>query len=414
MILATKRGDREVRDASVGAMLAAHGLTRGSSGTSVNARTVGGLPAAKEAVRIAAEGVAVRQIAVFRGEDFNRRKVTSTWQARLFARRSANDMGDSWFDVFEALEASLTARNNGWWRLYPNDRGEVTGVQTLHPDCVEARWNRELNRPEYRHLVEGGGWSAWLGPDLVLHFRAGHVSPGSVVAPSPLELHRDALHNVVSKTVFEGRLYDEGILRSLAVTMPERMTAEQADEWRKVFQATHGGVDNAAKVRVFGGGATVETIGLSLQDAQYVESMQMGVEEVARVFGVPASLVGGGSQSTRPLSPEHEQMRWFEYGLEPRLARISARINAHPALFGPTARDYLAFLGVTVRADTISEAEADVKLVQAGIEVPDETRARRGLPPLPDGLGKIPQVTPVGGAPNPNVSTPPVGDDTEE
>jgi hypothetical protein len=39
--------------------------------------------------------------------------------------------------------------------------------------------------------------------------------------------------------------------------------------------------------------------------------------------------------------------------------------------------------------------------IQAGTLLPDEARADNGRPPLPDGLGQIPQVTPVGGAPNP-------------
>jgi len=38
--------------------------------------------------------------------------------------------------------------------------------------------------------------------------------------------------------------------------------------------------------------------------------------------------------------------------------------------------------------------------VQAGIRLVDEARRVLGLDELPDGIGKIPQITPVGGAPN--------------
>jgi hypothetical protein len=127
-----------------------------------------------------------------------------------------------------------------------------------------------------------------------------------------------------------------------------------------VFEAEHGGLENQAKVRVIGGGSKVETIGLSLQDAQYVESMQLSIDALANIYGVPASLLGGGNKQTgaTPITPEHEQMRWFEYGLEPRLARIVATVNSDPDFFGPGARDYVTFTGVTVRADTAAESRA--------------------------------------------------------
>jgi hypothetical protein len=45
--------------------------------------------------------------------------------------------------------------------------------------------------------------------------------------------------------------------------------------------------------------------------------------------------------------------------------------------------------------------------IQNGSELVDEARADNGRPPLPNGAGQIPQITPVGGAPNPD-------DDTDE
>jgi hypothetical protein len=85
----------------------------------------------------------------------------------------------------------------------------------------------------------------------------------------------------------------------------------------------------------------------------------------------------------------------------PRLLRLEDAFNADPWLFGAGSRDRLVLDPMPVRGDLRTEAATDVALVQVGIELVDETRARRGLDPLPGGVGQIPQITPVGGAPNP-------------
>ncbi len=52
-----------------------------------------------------------------------------------------------------------------------------------------------------------------------------------------------------------------------------------------------------------------------------------------------------------------------------------------------------------IRGDLATEAEISIKKVQSGQWLLDEARAKEGLPPLPDGLGKIPHIIPVGASP---------------
>lgn len=401
MILATRSGDRLVRDASVGAVLAAEGLSRGSAGaTAVTARGVLGLPAAKEAIRIASEAVAKARFGVFRGEDVERQPVRTTWQARFF--RGVPNERESWADVFEQTEASLTARNNAFW-IKQYAAGLVNDVYVAHPDNVEARWNKQERRVEYRVRDDsGGGWSEWVDRSVILHFRKGYLEPACIVAPTPLALHRETLRSALAKVRYEADHYDEGLLHSLAVEFPKGVTREQAERFRDLLQADSG-LTGRQRIKVVGEGAKVTTIGLSLEDAQYVESMQMSVQELARIFGVPASLVGGAATTTQasaPISPEHEETRWHTYGLSPRLNRIESAINADPSFFGPNARDYGRFAGAVIRGDVATESKRIHALVQAGVLLPDEARAELGYSPLPDGIGQIPQITPVGGAPN--------------
>ena len=161
MILASRGVDVAVRDASLGSLLRAEGLLRDGlgAGVAVTGQAVGGLPAAKEAVRIAAEAVGKRRLGVYRGRDVERQPVRTTWQSRFFGG-FPDDEGSSWYGVLEATEASLTSRNNAFWLKDHEPAGRVASVRVLHPDGVGVRWNRRLARIEYRYALEQGGWSA--------------------------------------------------------------------------------------------------------------------------------------------------------------------------------------------------------------------------------------------------------------
>jgi HK97 family phage portal protein len=412
VILATRTGDRAVRGLTgLNDLLSSRGLAT-RDGVAVTAGAVAGLPAASRAISVAAEAVGKLELGIWRGKGVDRRRVATTWQARFFSGQP--NERDTWQLVWEQTEASLTARNSAYWLKIPNETtGQVEAVYVKHPSHVDLRWNTKTRRIEYRVRVDfNSPWSGWITSADILHFRVGFADPGCLVPPTPIELHRDSLGAALARVRYEGGFYERGHA-GVAAVFPGEVSPEQAKKWEAVYRSA-GGVDNAHGIRVFGGGATLERIGLTLDDAQFVESQSLSIDDCARIFRVQSSLLGGGQKTDRPITPEHEEDRWLRYGLGPRLTRIEAFIAADPSFFGPGARDYPLFdtEGV-LRGDLATEAEISLKKVQSGQWLVDEARARDGLAPLPNGAGQIPQVVPVGGQQNP-VPTPPADPDEDD
>jgi HK97 family phage portal protein len=288
----------------------------------------------------------------------------------------------------------------------------------LHPDQVVPR-ERTFD------VIVGGGFVdptgradrqgriADVGPDRLLHIR-GHGGGALMVAPSPVQLFADTIGAAIAKTVRERAFYENGAEQAFVLSLPPEVTPEQAEEFSELWHETYGGPRNSGKTPVAGGGAQPKPIALTQRDSQFIESMALSVEDAARIFNVTPSLLGV-QRSDRPLSPEHEEDRWLRYGLGPRLERIEAAAKLDPDLFPAGARVYPAFdTDQTVRGDITTESEMLVREVQAGIRLVDEARALRGLPPLPDGQGQVPQITPVGGAPNQTPPPPPSGDEEDD
>lgn len=416
MILATTRGGREVRSSTV-TIRDDRTSDYAEAAVPVTASAVAGLPAVHAAIRMAAHQVAMLQLCVWRGRKVDRRRVSTTWQARLFDSPRPNP-AQTWMAFWSVLEASMTARRNAFMWFDMVD-GRAASMWALHPDQVQVGWHTGVREPRYRVMV-GDGWldptgsgrgDVVVGPDVVHHVKD-EVSAGNrLVAPTPIEAHRASLGAALAQTVWQERFYSRGTGGGLVLSFPLELTEPQAQQAQIMWEASGSGVGNAHGTRVVSGGASVTQVGLSQSDAQYVESMLLSVDDAARIFSWPASLIGGGAgigQRGGPISPEHELTRMVRYHLMPRLKVWETELTGHPYLLGPGATDYFEFdREGLIRADVATQTQADATVVQAGILLVDEVRAERGLPPLPNGMGQIPQITPVGGAPNPAAPPPP-------
>jgi len=407
MILATRQGDRQQRSVTISSelMAAIRGGGYGSTaGMAINNRTAAGIPAFHAAVTFAGQAVASLTMRVWRGEGPIKERVNGTWQARLF--RGSPNPEQSQFTFWETIEASLTARNNAYiWKTKGAD-GKVEMLWALHPDQVYTPLSTQEYYvtfwPRYPTPYEVEGYGAVKADkSILLHIR-GRGGLGEIIAPSPIKVFASALGISLAKQEHEASLYARGASGGLAVIFPKDIKKDQAKEWQEVFDSNQAGPSNTGKTKVVGGGASLQVIGMTQADAQFAESVGLSVLDVSRITNVPAWFLGISDKTSKPMTPEHEQRRWMSHGFGPRLARIESALNADTDLFGMAA-DYAAFdTAGLIRGDLATEADITIRKVQAGIWLPDEARAMDSLQPYPDGVGQIPQVTPVGGTPNAN------------
>lgn len=408
MILTGRQGNVEVRASGEwpGFQYGANPLTvppASWTGGGVTRERVGGIPAADAAVRIASEGVAGMEPGVFRGDGLDRLEVNTTWQARFFDGQPNDD--EPWDSVWQQTEASLTTERNAYWWIILDSSARVASVQVIDPALVRVK--REGSRKVFE--VQQAHGRITVGSDRILHFK-GRGAPGALAGTNPVDAFCNTWGASIHRTSYEEEFYERGLGQAIAVTFPDGVNLQDARAFQEAMLQSHGGSGNQHKPRIFSGGATVTTIGISPRDAQFIEGMNLTVEEVSRIYAVPNSLLGaaGAKSESSPITPEHEMTRWLRYGLAPRLKRIAAHINHHPAFFGAGARDQFAWeTSAAVVGDVQTEDAIAHQQIQDGRITVNEWRASKGLPPLAG--GDVPQITPVGGAPNPGAAVNPTG-----
>jgi phage portal protein BeeE len=80
---------------------------------------------------------------------------------------------------------------------------------------------------------------------------------------------------------------------------PDINTREKALETARIWAATHGGPYQSGKIAVVGNGATYRQLGLTMKDAEFIDSHRFAVEDIGRMFSIPSSLLGAGDIGLR-------------------------------------------------------------------------------------------------------------------
>lgn len=391
-----------------------------SAGVSVNNHTVTGIPAVHAAVEAAAEAVAQLTMGVWTGSRRSPTPADTSWQAAHFALKP-NPQQDE-FRFWHTLEASLDYRNNGYVWKTKGTKGQLLTRTALHPDQV-VPFRGRFGEERYKvYFLDGypvppdvsGFGSVDVGTDVVLHVR-GRGGIGELEAPSPIQQFQTSLGLMVAKQTHEASLWRNSARHGLAVEFPATTKKADADVWREAWDNKHAGPSNSGTTKVIGGGAKIVPISMTQADAQFAESVELSLRDACLIFSVPDWMLFGGMKgSSKPVSPEHDMQRWSYYGLGPRLRRIESAFDGDQDYFADTKYFCLFDTTNVVRGDLTTEDTVAHQQIQDGRLLPDEWRIERGREPLPGGVGMIPQITPVGGAPNKKLTTPADSDEDNQ
>lgn len=406
MILATRAGNRELRTFGANTAVAPAPWvgSRAWSGEHVSHEKALGLAAFGRAHRLVCGVVASLPMFVWEGTGGDKQRRDQSPQGRLLANPVA---GLSLFDWKWDVASSLETDENAFLLKVRGGDGRVLELQPIPNEYVVGRLDRRGGKV-FEVWTEDG--RILLTSLDVLHIR-GQTVKGGPFGVSRIQQHLDPVGSMVAAQRFEGAYFRNDARPGLIVeTGTERVTVQQANEWVDNWTARHQGPDNAGKPTILGGGWKATVAPVSLRDAQFIEGRQFSVEETGRIMDVDPALLG---------APEDGDVRrtalemFLKLQLPPRLRRIESALRADLDLFQVNDPLYPEFrVDDLMFADPLTRAQVQHYRVQDGTELVDEARADNGRQPLPDGAGQVPQITPVGGAPNPALE--PTDDDAEE
>lgn len=364
-----------------------------ASGLVVNTENAMGVAAVASCIHHVVDTIAAMPLKVYRGVGPTRAPVPKSWQWKLL-HNDPYEGGDPYSLVADMVMA-LETTGNYYAQKILDPAGRVSELIPIPSEYVKPK-REDSGQKVFSVRVRGGKQQTYT-PREILHVRGFALHAGDVEGVSPIRLYRDVLGSSQGLQEYQGAFFRNGAAPGGAIKVPGRVTEQGAREIIKVWEAEHRGVSNAFRTAVLGNGSDWVSLGVSMADAQYVESRNLNVADVCRIFRVPRELVGGTENAKFP--PEKVIEIFVKFGLMPRLKMIESAFSSDLQLFGANSDLYPEFLAdALLRGSTFERYQSYVAAKQAGWLSTNEIRQYENLPPV-DGGDQV-QITPVGGAPN--------------
>ena len=340
------------------------------------------LSAAWACLNLLAGTIASLPLVVYRDRKDGGRDVASGHPLYAILHDSPNDEQTA-LDFWEQACLALELRGNAYAeKLRIGDR--VVGLYPIHPDAMSVR-RQPGRRLEYSWRDEDGVVRVGSSRD-VLHIRGfGGDARGGI---STLSHARKAFALASSVNAAAHKTFQNGLRPSGVITFEKFLTAEQRIEIEKLLLDKFTGAMNAGRPMILEGGTKWEQLTIDPEDAQMLESRSFSVEEIARIFGVPPSMIGHTEKSTSwGTGIEQQALGFQKFTLRRRLKRIEQALARQ--LLSPTDRAagiVIEFnLEGLLRGDSAARASFYQTLLQCGVMTINEVRALENLPPVAGG-----------------------------
>ena len=274
---------------------------------------------------------------------------------------------------------SLLLDGNTFIRIYRNDSGQVVNLVILNPIDVEIRRNG-LGRV----MFEVKGESQMLSSEDVL-FIPDVVRPGSMRGISRVDALKENLGLAKALENYAAKFFGSGTQTSGILEVPGSLTAEQAKDMQNAFDSRHRGWSKAHKTAIVTGGAQYKATNVPNDQAQFLDSRRMAVEDVARAFNIPPHLLGLPGTNTY-ASVEQNNIAFVTHTLRPIAQKIEGALTGLLSQeTGLEAAFVKISLGGLLRADVTARTQAYSTLLQAGVYSINDVRSFEDLTPIADG-----------------------------
>jgi HK97 family phage portal protein len=299
------------------------------------------------------------------------------WTLRRLLKMTAYSL-DLWGQAFWFCERGTSGRqppSEIWWGRPDNVR--------IVPD--EANYISE-----FLYFPTGGGEPLHFAPNEVVWFRnpnpVDEFSPLSPLAAARLgaDLHNSALQS-------NNKLFQQGMQIGGFVFPPKgtTWTVEQAKQAEEAMTQRFTGAGKAHRWAFFRQEYQINQAGTSPKDAEFVETLNLTLEEVARAYRIPLDLLGG--QRTY-ANVEASERGVYQRSILPLSGDIASELNEQFVPMFPGSKDFIEFdtSGVTSLQEHESEkwTREQGKLQEGAITI-NEWREEQGL--LPVEWGNVPK-----------------------
>lgn len=358
-----------------------------TSGKPVNEHTAMQMTAVYSCVRILAEAVAGLPLHLYKYTDSGGKEKALSHPLYFLLHDEPNPEMSS-FVFRETLMTHLLLWGNAYAQIIRNGKGEVIALYPLMPNRMSV--DRDSSGALYYTYTKYSdeaptmkGMTVTLRPSDVFHIPG--LGFDGLVGYSPIAMAKNAIGMAIACEEYGAKFFANGAAPGGVLEHPGTIKDPQKvrDSWNAAYQ----GSSNSHRVAVLEEGMKYQPIGISPEQAQFLETRKFQINEIARIFRVPPHMVGDLEKSSFS-NIEQQSLEFVKYTLDPWVIRWEQAISR--ALLRPDEKKlYFAKFNVDglLRGDYVSRMNGYATARQNGWMSANDIRELENLDRIPPELG---------------------------
>lgn len=276
-------------------------------------------------------------------------------------------------DFIADIVASLVIYGNAYVRLDVFN-GQTVACSLLPADLVTVtNRNGDPANPDLRYSYMGRKYNA----DRIVHMKYLNV-PGAVLGMGPLSACRSEIESAQAAKNCKAKYYRDSSNIKAIMTSEKELPPDAAARAKAQWEA-QGDVNGT---KFIGNGYRLQFPALKAEDLQFIASQKFDTTQIARLLGIPASLMLAAVEGSN-LTYSNIEQAWIEFA-DYTLAAYTNNIEELFNRLLPRGRTAVFDWDSARRTDVSERFNAYKTSLDAGFYTLDEVRAREGLRPLSD------------------------------
>jgi HK97 family phage portal protein len=282
----------------------------------------------------------------------------------------------SWYEFAEMMTAHACLRHGGCAKIVSDAKGKVTALIPLNPDRVQPLMVKGVRIFSYQPM---SGEREVLLPGEMLYIPS--LSFDGVSGIDPITYVRNAVGLARATEKFGAKFFANDARPGVIFKHPgpKGLGDVAYKNLKESIEARHKGVNNSHKSMILEEGMDVKEIGVSPENAQFLETRKYQKSEIAGFFRVPPHMIGDLDKATFS-NIEHQSRAFVDYTMLPWFTRWEQAIRRD--ILTPNERkEYFAeFLpDALLRGDLKSRYEAFAIAKNWGFLSTNEIRVKENM-----------------------------------
>ncbi len=359
-----------------------------SAGKPVNEHTAMQMTAVYSCVRILSETLAGLPLHVYRYNGSGGKEKNLKHPLYKLLHDEPNTEMTS-FAFRETLMSHLLLWGNAYAQIIRNARGEVIALYPLMPNKMTV--DRDSSGRLfylYQRSAEvapslGKENQVYLAPSDVLHIPG--LGFDGLVGYSPIAMAKNAVGLAIATEEFGAKFFANGAAPGGVLEHPG--TIKDPQKVKESWNAAYQGSANAHRVAVLEEGMKYQPIGISPEQAQFLETRKFQINEIARIFRVPPHMLADLEKSSFS-NIEQQSLEFVKYTLDPWVVRWEQSMCRALLMESEKPTVFIKFnVDGLLRGDYVSRMSGYATARQNGWMSANDIRELENLDRIPPELG---------------------------